>query len=46
MVVAACDRRGIIEKNGREDAHEAMTVLRTEEGKNFYPDSEGGCWRV
>lgn len=38
--------RSIIEKNGGDAARETMTVLRTKEGKNFYRDSEGGCWRV
>ena len=38
--------RRIIEKNGGDAARETMTVLRTKEGKNFYRDSEGGCWRV
>ena len=38
--------RGIIEKNGGDIARETMTVQRTKEGKNYYRDSQGGCWRV
>ena len=38
--------RGIIEKNGGDTARETMTVQRTKEGKNYYRDSQGGCWRV
>lgn len=38
--------RDMVVKNGGDPARETMTVLRTKEGKNFYRDSEGGCWRV
>ncbi len=38
--------RTIIEKNGGDTARETMTVLRTKEGKYYYRDSRGGCWRV
>ncbi len=38
--------RAIIEKNGGDTARETMTVLRTKEGKYYYRDSRGGCWRV
>ena len=38
--------RAIIGKNGGDTARETMTVLRTKEGKYYYRDSRGGCWRV
>lgn len=38
--------RGIIEKNGGDIARETITVQRTKEGKYYYRDSQGGCWRV
>ena len=38
--------RKAIAKNGGDPARETVTVLRTKEGKNYYRDSKGGCWRV
>ena len=38
--------RSIIAKNGGDTTRETMTVQRTKEGKNYYRDSQGGCWRV
>lgn len=38
--------RNIIAKNGGDPARETLTVHRTKDGKNYYRDSKGGCWRV
>ena len=38
--------RSIIEQNGGNSARETMTVKRTKEGKYYYRDTQGGCWRV
>lgn len=38
--------RNIIAKNGGDPTRETLTVQRTKEGKNYYRDSKGGCWRV
>lgn len=38
--------RRIIAQNGGDTARETMTVQRTKEGKHYYRDSQGGCWRV
>lgn len=33
-------------KSGGNPERDTMTVLRTNEGKAYYRDSAGGCWRV
>lgn len=38
--------REMIEKNGGDPARETLTVKRTREGKAYYRDTQGGCWRV
>lgn len=38
--------RNIIAQNGGDTSRETMTVKRTKDGKNYYRDDQGGCWRV
>ncbi len=35
-----------VRAEGGDPAREAMTVIPTRDGKNFYTDSEGSAWRV
>jgi len=35
-----------IQENGGDRSREAMEVLRTKDGKDYFTDSEGGAWRV
>ena len=43
--VTAYLRRSVTERGGDPD-REALTLVRTREGKSFYVDSQGGYWRA
>lgn len=46
-IVAVTDfLREASKKSGGDPERDTMTVLRTNEGRHYYRDSSGGCWRV
>ncbi len=45
MNVTSFLRKKIIENNG-DPERETLNVIPTKEGKNYYKDSCGGCWRM
>ena len=46
VIAVTAHLRGKIAAGGGDPARETLTYLQTADGKNFYRDETGSCWRV